>query len=119
MKGNRYTLSIYNALSPLGASNYLYGMTIPQPCVVQEWRQAVYVAAPNDASNYWQISLKSNTATLATFSTSALSAATWILKVLANLAKAVQDSDVYLHVYATKVGSPGGLSAMPAVIYVE
>ncbi len=119
MKGNRYAMAVYGSLPPISASNWLYGLTLPHPCVLQDWRQAVNITAPNDASNYWSIALNSIAGTLATFTTIGLTAGSWNLKVLANLAKPVADSAVALYVYATKVGSPGALNTMPPVIYVE
>ncbi len=119
MKGNRYTLANYGALAPISATNWLFGLTLPQPCVLQEWRQAVNITAPNDASNYWSIALNSISGTLATFTTVGITAGAWQLKTVPNLAKAIADSAVAIYVYATKVGSPGVLNAMAPVIYVE
>ncbi len=119
MKSHRYTMAVYGSLPPINASNWLYGLTLPHPCLLQGWRQAVNVTAPNDASNYWSVELHSLSGTLATFTTIGLTAGAWNLKALSNLNKLVADSAVALYVYATKVGSPGTLFTMAPVIHVE
>lgn len=119
MKGQRYTLSAYGLMAPFSASGSIFGLTLPHPCVLQEWRQSVFINAPSDASNYWSIALNSISGTLATFTTASLTAGVWNLKVMPNLAKAIADSAVAVYVFATKVGSPGNLNAIAGVIYVE
>lgn len=119
MKGQRYTLSAYGLMAPFSASGSIFGLTLPHPCVLQEWRQSVFINAPNDASNYWSIALNSISGTLATFTTVGITAGAWQLKTVPNLAKAIADSAVAIYVYATKVGNPGVLNAMAPVIYVE
>ncbi len=106
--------------SSLTANANIFGLTVPAPCVLAEMRVAVRIAAPNDASNYWQMVLRNVAGTLTVNAdTSLLAAASWSLIVKTALGLAVADADAMLYMGIVKVGAPGALSIMAPSLAIE
>ncbi len=120
--GDYLYLSARGSLSGVTTSPIeLCGTTLPRPLIAQNLRVAVYVAAPNNGTNYWTLELRGvkTSAAIKSVNTAAIAAATWTLLTAANAGVSVGDAETGITLVATKTGSPGALSVMPPVVYAE
>lgn len=114
MVGNR------NSGSGLTAAGILADIAVPFPCILQTIKIALLISAPNDASNYWSISLTTAAKSPVTFTTATLAASGWRTKTVTNIRSPVTEAaDILMYLYATKVGSPGALYWSGPVVLLE
>lgn len=102
------------------SSANVYMGTLPRACTVRTWHQAINIISPNDGSNYWTVRLNrlSDAGNVASFNTSALSAATWLSVATTSIDYAYDASKLALVIKVIKTGSPGNLHLPGPAVFV-
>ena len=121
--GGSYLLpfGVFIAINPMAASTNPYAGTIDKGINLISWTQALLLTAPNDAANYWDVSIRalipSPTAILGTFDTIALGVGSWqINPMLVFVQNSIPASAAGLWIRCQTVGAPGPIYlAGPAV----
>lgn len=112
---------VFIAINPMAATTNPYAGTIDRGINLISWTQALLLTAPNNAANYWDVSIRalipSPTAILGTFNTIALGVGAWQINVMTAFAQsAIPASAAGLWIRCQTVGAPGPIYlAGPAV----
>jgi hypothetical protein len=108
-----------------GDNTYVFSTTLRQgrSWIVRAWRIVVFVESPNNGSNYWTVHLvKQNSSgtfsSIHSFNTSGDSAATWLYKSQAP-GDTLASSDISLFVRVNKTGSPGNVTILGPLVWLE
>ena len=110
--------------SPVTATGTIFVATIPPTgSILRWWRQAIYTASPQDASNYWTITIDIQSAattvtTRATFDTKAATVTRWNLFTVNDI-NFTFTGWYMMRVQATTTGSPGSLYFAAPETYIQ
>ena len=116
-------IGTYRDVSPMtsAATRYPFGATVPKAATIQQWLQAIYVAATNDATHYWTINLarQDTGAALSSFTTAALTAATWYRVDSGALSIAITTAMIAITLAAVPTNGPGDLYLQAPAVWVK
>lgn len=105
---------------PLASSGSVWGdAPLIWPIRILGFGASVYVTTPNNASNYWTLSVASAAGTLATGTTAGIAANVAARIAAASIAVQPGASDAIIVLVATATGSPGSIYLAPALSYVR
>ena len=121
--GESYLLpfGVFVAINPMAATTNPYAGTIDKGINLISWTQAILLTAPNNAGNYWDVSIcaltPSPTAILGTFNTIAYGVGAWQINTMLVFAQsAIPAAAAGLWIRCQTVGAPGPIYlAGPAV----
>ena len=101
---------------PLASSGFAWGdMTQPWPVNVLAWYTSVFVLTTNNGTNFWTVALQdTNAVSLASFTTSAISANTWTRFAVTGVTQPGASNGA-LVITATATLSPGAIFIAPAL----
>lgn len=100
-----------------------YAASIPRDITFIKWTQACVPVAPNNAGNYWTITLYDSSVTVpfASFDTSALAAGVWstVDVTVFGTNPAVKATHISIIVVCAKTGAPGALYIPGPIVQVS
>lgn len=112
---------VFIAINPMAATTNPYAGTVDRGINLVSWTQSILLSAPNNAANYWDVSIRalipSPTAILGTFNTIAIGVGAWQINVMNSFVQsAIPASAAGLWIRCQTVGAPGPIYlAGPAV----
>jgi hypothetical protein len=115
-----FTWYQHNPYSNTTSPGAIFMGTAARDMTLRSWHQATFVAAPNDASHYWTLTLKNSAATQKgnALSTQNNSPGAWVVESWSGASVAVTTADELLYVEVVKVGSPGAISLAGPALFV-
>lgn len=113
---------IYQVLpgSGMTSNGNVFFVTVARAFTIRSWHQAAYVATTNNGSNYWTLTMTrlSDSATVETLSTSAMSAGAWTVLSSTEMDDAITTAHKGVFIATTKTGSPGALYLAGPAVFV-